>query len=57
MVLISSYVFPRSEQLVIHTRDVAADAGHLDGNVDRALLSLRLQLYCLLEKERRTQTN
>lgn len=51
VVLISSGVFPRSHQPVVHAGDVAADAGHLGGGVDRTLLSLRLQLYCLTQRK------
>lgn len=51
MILVCSEVFARRDQLVIHTGHVAADPGHLSGDVDWTLLSLRLQLYCLIEKQ------
>lgn len=50
MILICTDVVARSNQLVLHTGDIAADPGHLDGDVDWTLLSLRLQLYCLTER-------
>lgn len=49
MKLISTKVDARSEQLVLHTGDIAADPSHLGGDVGFTLLSLRLQLYCLTE--------
>lgn len=50
MILVCSDVGARSDQLVVHTGDIAADPGHLGGDIDWTLLSLRLQVYCLKEK-------
>lgn len=55
MILVSSDVVAGGDQLVVHTGDVAADPGHLGGDVDRTLLGLRLQLYCLTEMDTQTK--
>jgi len=44
-----------SDQPVAPTGDVAADGGHLGGDVDRTLLDLRLQVCCLTETHRETR--
>lgn len=49
MKLIGSCVVAGGDQLVAQTGDVAADAGHLGGGVDRTLLGLRLHLHSLTE--------
>lgn len=55
MILVSSDVVARGDQLVIHTGDVAADPSHLGVDVDWTLLGLRLHLYCLVEMETQTK--
>ena len=55
MILVRSDVVAGGDQLVFHTGDVAADPGHLGGDVDRTLLGLRLLLHCLTETDTRTE--
>lgn len=51
MKLISGDVVARGDQFVVHTGHVAADPGHLGGDVDCTLLQLRLQLCSLMEQK------
>lgn len=52
MILVSCDIAAGGDQLIRHTGDVAADPGHLGGDVDGTLLGLRLQLHCLTERRR-----
>lgn len=49
VILVGRDVVAGGDQPVVETGDVAANPGHLGGDVDRTLLGLRLQLDCLME--------